>query len=100
MEGALMPAYVLVHIDVKDPETYEQYKKMAPPSIAQYGGRYIVRGPTPQVLEGTWAPKRIVILEFPSVERAREWWNSPEYADARAKRQSCSTGDMVLLEGL
>jgi uncharacterized protein (DUF1330 family) len=99
-EGAVMPAYVLVHIDVKDPEPYEEYKKMAPASIAQYGGRYIVRGPKPEILEGSWDPKRLVILEFPSVERAREWWNSPEYADAKAKRQSCSSGEMVLLEGL
>lgn len=95
-----MPAYVLVHIDVKDTGPYEDYKKMAPPSIAQYGGRYLVRGPQPEILEGKWEPKRLVILEFPSVDRAREWWNSPEYAEAKAKRQSCSRGDMVLLEGL
>lgn len=95
-----MAAYVLVHIDVKDPKTYEAYKEMAPLSIAQYGGRYIVRGPAPEVLEGTWEPKRLVLLEFPSVERAREWWNSPEYAPAKARRQSASTGDMVLLPGV
>jgi uncharacterized protein (DUF1330 family) len=95
-----MPAYVLVHIDVKDAGPYEDYKKAAQSSIAKYGGRYIVRGPQPEVLEGSWRPKRLVILEFPSVERAREWWSSPEYAGAKAKRQSCSKGDMVLLEGL
>jgi uncharacterized protein (DUF1330 family) len=94
-----MAAYVLVHIDVKDPATYEDYKKMAPPSIDKYGGRYIVRGPRPEILEGSWQPKRLVLLEFPSADRARAWWNSPEYADAKAKRQSCSTADMVLLDG-
>lgn len=95
-----MAAYVLVHIDVKDPEAYAAYKEMAPLSIAKYGGRYIVRGPAPEVLEGTWEPKRLVLLEFPSVERAREWWHSPEYAPAKARRQSASTGDMVLLPGV
>lgn len=95
-----MPAYVLVHIDVNDPGPYEDYKTMAPPSIEHYGGRYIVRGPRPELLEGDWQPKRLVILEFPSAERARAWWNSPEYAAAKAKRQSCSTADMVLLEGI
>lgn len=94
-----MPAYVLVHIDVKDSAIYEDYKKMAPPSIEKYGGRYLVRGPQPEILEGSWRPKRLVLLEFPSVDRARAWWNSPEYADAKAKRQSCSIADMVLLEG-
>jgi uncharacterized protein (DUF1330 family) len=94
-----MVAYVLVHIDVKDPVTYEDYKKMSPSSIAQYGGRFLVRGPTPEVLEGNWDVKRLVLIEFPSAERAREWWHSPEYAPAKAKRQSASTGDMVLLEG-
>jgi uncharacterized protein (DUF1330 family) len=95
-----VPAYVLVHIDVKDPGPYEDYKKMASHSIDKYGGRYIVRGPTPEVLEGSWTPKRLVLLEFPSVEQARAWWSSPEYADARATRQSCATADMVLLEGI
>ena len=94
-----MPAYVLVHIDVKDPAAYEEYKPLAAAAVAHYGGRYIVRGPAPEVLEGTWKPKRLVLLEFPSVERAREWWHSPEYAPAKAKRQAASTSDMVLLEG-
>lgn len=95
-----MAAYVIAHIDVTDPVNYEDYKKMSPSSIAQYGGRFLARGPQPEVLEGDWQPKRLVILEFPSVERAREWWASPEYAPAKALRQSTSTGSLVILEGL
>lgn len=95
-----MPAYVIAHIDVTDPEKYEDYKKMSPSSIALYGGRFLARGPTPDILEGDWDPKRLVLLEFPSAARAREWWASPEYAPAKAKRQATSTGSMVILEGL
>lgn len=95
-----MPAYVIAHIDVTDPEQYEEYKRMAPQSIAQYGGRYLCRGPKPVVLEGDWQPNRLVILEFPSAAQARTWWESPEYAPAKAKRQATSKGDLILLDGL
>lgn len=95
-----MPAYVIAHIDVKDPVGYEDYKKLAPESIEKYGGRYIARGGKCDVLEGTWQPRRLVLLEFPSAEQARMWWESPEYAPAKAKRQATSTGELVILEGL
>ena len=95
-----MPAYVLAHIDVTDPENYKEYIRMSPESIVQYGGRFLVRGPAPEVLEGTWVPKRLVLIEFPSVEQARRWWASPEYAAAKAKRQATSTGDLVILPGV
>jgi uncharacterized protein (DUF1330 family) len=93
-------AYVLAHIDVKDPVRYEDYKKMVLSTITAYGGRFIVRGATPQILEGGWDPKRLVIVEFPSAERARAWWASPEYAKAKALRQATSEGTLVLLEGV
>lgn len=95
-----MPAYLVVEVTVNDPATYERYKEMTPPTIAQYGGRYLARGGQTEVLEGDWRPTRLVILEFSSVERARAWWNSPEYAPAKALRQSCADTDMVLLEGV
>ena len=95
-----MAAYVIAHIDVTDPENYEHYKQMAPASIAQYGGRYLARGPKPDILEGDWQPKRLVILEFPSAARAREWWESSEYEPAKAKRQSCSKGTLLILDGV
>ena len=95
-----MPAYVLAHIDVQDPVRYEDYKAMSPISIHKYGGRFIARGGKVEVLEGAWQPKRMVLLEFPTVERARDWWASEEYKDAKALRQATSTGDMVIIEGL
>ena len=95
-----MPAYVIAHIDVKDPVRYEDYKKMSPVSIQKFGGRFIARGGKTEVLEGSWQPKRLVLLEFPSVERAREWWASDDYRPARDLRQATSTGDMIIVEGL
>jgi uncharacterized protein (DUF1330 family) len=94
-----MPAYVAVDITINDPATYDEYKTMAPASIAKYGGTYLTRGGATTTLEGSWAPTRFVILEFPTVEAARGWWNSPEYAPAKALRQSCAETDMVLVEG-
>ena len=95
-----MSAYVVVDIEVQDRETYEQYKKLAPPSIAAYGGRYVARGGTTEVLEGEWVPKRFVVLEFESVERAKAWWDSPEYREAKALRQRCAQTNMVVVEGV
>ena len=94
-----MPAYVVVQVAIEDPATYERYKTLAPPSIAAYGGRYVVRGGTSEILEGTWRPPRLVILEFPDLAHARAWWGSPEYAPAKALRQSCARTEMLLIEG-
>ncbi|EPX57626.1 hypothetical protein D187_004866 [Cystobacter fuscus DSM 2262] len=91
---------MMIDITVKDAETYERYKQLAPPTIAAYGGRYLARGGATETLEGTWSPTRIALLEFPTVERAREWWNSPEYAPAKAMRQASSSTDLLLVEGL
>jgi uncharacterized protein (DUF1330 family) len=95
-----MAAYVIAHIDVTDPAHYEEYKKMVPASMAKYGGRFLVRGPKPEVLEGDWDPKRLVIVEFPSAARAREWFESAEYAPARDRRRAASRGTLVLLDGI
>ena len=95
-----MSAYVAVDIEIHDPATYERYKQLAPPSIAAYGGRYLARGGETRVLEGDWRPARFVILEFPSLEQAESWWNSAEYAEAKALRQSCSATQMLLVAGL
>jgi uncharacterized protein (DUF1330 family) len=93
------PAYVVVQIAIEDPVAYEQYKALAPPSIAAYGGRYVVRGGASEVLEGSWQPSRLVLLEFPSVASARAWWDSPEYAPAKALRQRCARTEMLVIEG-
>ena len=94
-----MRAYVVVEVDVQDPNTYEAYKAMAPPAIAKYGGKYLVRGAKCTTLEGAWDPKRFVILEFPTADKARAWWHSPEYAPAKALRQKSASTDMILVEG-
>lgn len=95
-----MAAYLVVEITVKDAVTYERYKQLAPPSIAAYGGRYLVRGGKTETLEGEWQPARFVILEFSSVQQARAWWESPEYAEAKALRQASADTEMILVEGL
>ena len=95
-----MPAYIVVDIEVQDAATYDRYKSLAPASIAKYEGKYIARGGKTEVLEGDWTPTRLVILEFPDVERARAWWASAEYAEGKALRQRSARTDMVLLEGL
>ncbi len=94
-----MSAYVIVNVDTKHPEEYERYKEMAQKTVAQYGGRYLVRGGQMNVLEGSWTPTRIVILEFPSYEKAHEWWHSAEYSPAKELRQRLSTTDLLIVEG-
>ena len=94
-----MPAYLIASVDVKDPVRYADYRNMVMPTIAAYGGRFLARGGKVDILEGDWQPKRLVIVEFPSVERAKAWWSSPEYADAKALRQATSKGTLVVIEG-
>ena len=95
-----MPAYVIVTIDIHDPDMYEQYKKLAPPSIGLYGGRYLSRGGAVEALEGDWKQRRFVILEFPDMETAKRWHGSAEYAPAKAMRNSCATTLLLVAEGL
>ena len=95
-----MTTYIILDIEVTDPAGYDDYKKLAPPSIPLYGGKYIARGGKSETLEGDWQPKRIVLLEFPSVEQARAWLESPEYAPARALRHKYATSKAIIVEGL
>lgn len=95
-----MAAYVIVDIEVTDPIEYEEYKRLAAPTVAAHGGRYVVRGGAAEVLEGDWLPHRLVVLEFESVERARQWWASPEYAAARVVRQRTARTTMVVVAGM
>ena len=95
-----MPAYVLANVTVNDPVRYEDYRRLVTPTVAKYGGRFIVRGGTVEVLEGKWQPNRLVLVEFPSVEQARQWWNSPEYTEAKLIRQATSEGTLLILEGV
>jgi uncharacterized protein (DUF1330 family) len=95
-----MAAYIMADIEILDHEKYAEYRKLTPGTIAQFGGRFIVRGPEPEVLEGEWQPNRMVIIRFDDAEKARAWWNSPEYRPARDLRQSASRGSLILLDGV
>ena len=95
-----MPAYVIVEVEITDPDKYQEYVKVVPPTITAYGGRFVVRGGEADNLEGHWNPKRIVVLEFDSVERAREWWASDEYQAPKALRQSASVARMIVVQGV
>ena len=95
-----MSAYVISDITVNNPERYEDYKKLAPPAIQTYGGKYLARGGRAEKLEGNWEPDRIVILEFESVETAKKWIDSPEYREARALRHQNASTNKIVVEGL
>ncbi len=95
-----MTAYVIVDIEVIDPEGYKEYVKLAPETVKLYGGKYIARGGPNETLEGDWQARRLVILEFPSMEHARNWLNSAEYAPARALRHQYARTNMVVVEGV
>jgi uncharacterized protein (DUF1330 family) len=94
-----MAAYVIAEVDVQDAGMFEDYRKLVPPALAKYGGKFIVRGGTVETKEGGWTPKRIVVLEFPTMARAREWYHSPEYAPALEMRLKSAKSRLILVEG-
>jgi uncharacterized protein (DUF1330 family) len=94
-----MAAYVIADVNVTDPTLYDDYRKLVPATIAKYGGRFLARGGAFEVKEGDWNPARLVILEFPSLEQARKWYGSPEYAPALALRLKAAKAKLVLVEG-
>jgi len=94
-----MAAYVIVEIDIVDPSGYEEYKKLAGATVAKYGGKYLVRGGAVETLEGDWKPKRIVVLDFESMQRAKEWLNCEEYREPRKMRHRTAKTKMILVEG-
>jgi uncharacterized protein (DUF1330 family) len=95
-----MSAYVIVNVKILDPDTYKEYVKQSPISITAHGGRFLARAGKTEVLEGDAVPNRMVLLEFPSFERAKEWWNSEMYRLPKALRQSASEASMILVDGV
>ncbi len=95
-----MPAYVVAEVEITNPEGYKAYTAVVPQTIAQYGGKFLVRGGASEVLEGEWPGVRRVILEFPTKADALKWWHSPEYEGPMALRRANSNGRLILLEGL
>jgi uncharacterized protein (DUF1330 family) len=94
-----MKGYVMAEVEVTNPEGYKEYSSYVPDTIAKYGGQFLVRGGAAEILEGEWPQRRRVLIEFPSVEAARQWWNSTEYAHPKALRQANSKGRLILMEG-
>ena len=95
-----MAVYVVVNVRVTDPARYEEYRGKVPATIARYGGRYLARGGAVEALEGDWQPERLVVLEFESMERFREWYDSPDYAPLKQLRQEVAATQFVVVEGL
>jgi len=95
-----MAAYLIAEVEITDPKAYEEYRKIVPGTIAQYGGRYLVRGGAVETKEGGWTPSRVVVLEFASLDQARKWYHSPEYAPALAIRTRAGKSKVILVEGL
>ena len=94
-----MPAYVVVETDIHDPEQYELYKQATPAAVEE-GGRFIARGGELAILEGDWQPKRLVLLEFPDLEAAKRFYESPSYQEAKRLREGAAGFNMVAVEGL
>lgn len=95
-----MSAYIIVDVKVTNTERYDDYKKLTPASLIPYDGKFIVRGGTTETLEGDWVPGRVVVLQFPSLEKAKAWWSSDGYAPAKSLRQATSVTRMIMVEGV
>ena len=97
----MMPAYVISHVEFLNEKLADEYRALAQATIAQYGGRYIVRGGSIEALEGEWpAEKRMVIVEFPTIEDARNWYQCPQYAEALVVREHALNRTLLLVDGV
>ena len=95
-----MPGYVIGDIEVTDQAVYDDYRKQVLATVEKFGGKFIARGGRTEPLEGGWAPKRLVMLEFPTMEQALKWYRSPEYAPLIKLRQKGARGRLVAVEGV
>ena len=94
-----MSAYIIVDVQVTDPEVYTGYTKLVPATVEAYGGKFIVRGGAAENMEGDWEPNRVVVLEFESVAQAKAWYNSEEYRKPKGIRHRASHAKMIVVEG-
>jgi len=95
-----MPAYIIVDLTVTDLPAMEEYRKQVPATLARYGGRFLVRGGAHQTVEGDWKPNRLVVLEFPSMEQAKRWYDSEEYREPKALRLRAGRANLVMVDGV
>jgi len=94
-----MPAYIIARVQVTDWERYRQYTDSTPETIARYGGKFIVRGGQIVTLEGEPENRRLVVIEFPSLERAQEFYHSPEYSKVKELRTGAAIGQFLAIDG-
>lgn len=94
-----MAAYVIADVEITDPAKYEDYKKLTPGAVAKHGGRFIARGGQSSTLEGNWRPGRVVVIEFPTYEQARNFYTSVEYTAARRARAGAANMKMIVVDG-
>jgi uncharacterized protein (DUF1330 family) len=95
-----MPAYVISEVEMRDAAGFEANRTIAAKTITQYGGRYLVRGGAASTVEGGPPPKTIIVVEFPTMERLREWYASPEYAEALKIRETALDRRLIFVEGI
>ena len=95
-----MPGYIIADVNVTDPAGFEEYRKLVSGTIDAYGGRYLVRGGGVEAVEGEWNPQRLVILEFDTVEQAKKWYDSEEYAGPKVMRHNSADTNVIIVEGL
>jgi uncharacterized protein (DUF1330 family) len=95
-----MAAYLVVDIAVTNPAQFEEYKKLAPAAIAKFGGRYLIRGGAYEAIEGDWKPQRLTVVEFESMEKAKTFYNSPEYQAAIKTRKGAANFNLLLVQGI
>jgi uncharacterized protein (DUF1330 family) len=95
-----MPVYVIVDVDVTDEPRAARYRELSGPSVTRHGGRFVVRGGATSVLEGTWDPGRLVVIEFPTMDAAQDWYGSDDYGEARDVRAGAGEWRMVAVEGV
>jgi uncharacterized protein (DUF1330 family) len=95
-----VPTYQIGNVTVHDAEGFKEYSEQASEMVKRYGGRYLARGGAIEVLEGDWTPNRLVVIEWPSTEHAKRWYESDEYKAIADIRQRCADTDLVLVEGL
>jgi uncharacterized protein (DUF1330 family) len=92
-------AYIIADVRITNPAQYEEYKKLASAAMLAHGAQVCVRGGAIEGLEGDWQPGRVVVLKFPSVEKARAFYHSAEYSKARAAREGAAVMRMIVVEG-
>jgi uncharacterized protein (DUF1330 family) len=95
-----MAGYIVADIEITDPNEYQKYAQHTAATLEPYGGKFLVRGGQPETVEGDWKTKRIVIIEFPSVEQAKTWYDSPEYSAIKGIRHGSTISNILLVHGV